>query len=77
MAPTLCRTAIGTGDPEQPPLWIATCDLPVSPGQPFYTRLNALFDADASTRSWKTPVDPITRRGGAALAWRRVAASGC
>ncbi len=62
-APTLCRTAIGTCDPEQSPLWIAACDL-VSPGQPFYTRLNALFDADASTRSWKMPFDPITRGGG-------------
>ena len=40
--------AMGTmnGDPEQPPLWIATSDLPVSPGHPFYTRLNALLDAD-------------------------------
>ena len=38
--------AMGTRDPEQPPLWIAPCDLPVSPGHPFYTRLNALFDAD-------------------------------
>jgi transposase len=41
---------MGTRDPEQPPLWIATSDLPVSPGHPFYTRLNALLDAD-STRS--------------------------
>ena len=45
-APTLCRMAMGTRDAEQPPLWIAACDLPVSPGHPFYTRLNALFDAD-------------------------------
>jgi transposase len=28
------------------PLWIAASDLPVSPGHPFYTRLNALLDAD-------------------------------
>src|SRR5437762_1736323 len=38
--------AMGTRDPEQPPLWIAASDLPVSPGHPFYTRLNALLDAD-------------------------------
>jgi transposase len=38
--------AMGTRDPEQPPLWIAASDLPVSPGYPFYTRLNALLDAD-------------------------------
>ena len=37
---------MGTRDPEQPPLWIATSDLPVSPGHPFYTRLTALLDAD-------------------------------
>ena len=37
---------MGTRDPEQPPLWIAASDLPVSPGHPFYTRLNALLDAD-------------------------------
>ena len=43
---TLWRMAMGTRDPEQPPLWIATSDLPVSPGHPFYTRLNALLDAD-------------------------------
>ena len=38
--------AMGTRDPEQPRLWIAASDLPVSPGHPFYTRLNALLDAD-------------------------------
>ena len=37
---------MGTRDPEQPRLWIAASDLPVSPGHPFYTRLNALLDAD-------------------------------
>ena len=43
---TLWRMAMRTRDPEQPPLWIAASDLPVSPGHPFYTRLNALLDAD-------------------------------
>ena len=38
--------AMGTRDPEQPRLWIAASDLPVSPGHPFYTRLNALLDAN-------------------------------
>ena len=38
--------AMGTRDPEQPPLWIAASGLPVSSGHPFYTRLNPLFDAD-------------------------------
>ena len=38
--------AMGTRDPEQPPLWIAASDLPVSPEHPFYTRLNALLDTN-------------------------------
>jgi transposase len=37
--------AMGTREPEQDPLWVATSDLPKSPGHPFYTRLNALLDA--------------------------------
>ena len=36
--------AMGTREDEQPPLWIATSDLPTSPGHPFYTRLNAVLD---------------------------------
>ncbi len=54
---------MGTRDPEQPPLWIAASDLPVSPGHPFYTRLNALLDADGfdtfvedACRSFYAPV---------------------
>jgi transposase len=39
--------AMGTGYTEQAPLWVAASDLPVSPGHPFYTRLNALLDAHA------------------------------
>ena len=37
--------AMGTREDEQPPLWIATSDLPTTPGHPFYTRLNAVLDA--------------------------------
>ena len=36
---------MGMRKTEQPPLWIATVDLPMSPGHPFYTKLNALLDA--------------------------------
>ena len=36
---------MGTREDEQSSLWIATSDLPTSPGHPFYTRLNALLDA--------------------------------
>jgi len=35
---------MGTRETDQPPLWIATSDLPTSPGHPFYARLNALLD---------------------------------
>ena len=37
--------AMGTREDEQSSLWIATSELPTSPGHPFYTRLNALLDA--------------------------------
>src|SRR3954462_13325200 len=38
--------SMGTRETDQPPLWIAASDLPTSPGHPFYTRLNAVMDAD-------------------------------
>jgi transposase len=38
--------AMGTRQSEQASLWVATAELPESPGHPFYTRLNALLDAD-------------------------------
>ncbi|MGD0291853.1 MAG: transposase [Candidatus Binataceae bacterium] len=38
--------AMGTRQSEQGSLWVATAELPKSPGHPFYTRLNALLDAD-------------------------------
>ena len=54
---------MGIRDPEQPPLWIAASDLPVSPGHPFYTRLNAVLEADrfdafveAACQSFYAPV---------------------
>ena len=37
--------AMGKRTSEQAPMWVATTDLPVSPGHPFYTRLNASLDA--------------------------------
>lgn len=36
--------AMGTRQTDQRPLWIATSDLPMSPGHPFYARLNAALD---------------------------------
>jgi transposase len=44
------RMAMGTRENEQPPLWVATSDLPSSPGHPFYTRLNAILEAEGFDR---------------------------
>jgi transposase len=44
------RMAMGTREPDQPPLWIAASDLPASPGHPFYARLNAVLDAHGFDR---------------------------
>ena len=41
---------MGIREDEQSSLWIATSELPRSPGHPFYTRLNALLDAHAFDR---------------------------
>jgi transposase len=42
--------AMGTRKSEQPPLWIATADLPSSPGHPFYAKLSAILDAEGFDR---------------------------
>src|SRR5436309_15143166 len=44
------RMAMGTRENDQTPLWVATSDLPSSPGHPFYTRLNAILEADGFDR---------------------------
>ncbi len=36
--------AMGKRTSEQAPMWIPTTDLPVSPGHPFYARLNGILD---------------------------------
>ncbi len=36
--------ALGKRKREQQDLWVATCDLPKSPGHPFYSKLNRLLD---------------------------------
>src|ERR1700676_3213703 len=42
----MCCMAMGTRQSEQASLWVATAELPKSPGHPFYTRLNVLLDAE-------------------------------
>src|SRR3989454_4583377 len=44
------RMSMRTRETAQPPLWIATSDLPASPGHPFYARLNAVLDAHSFDR---------------------------
>ena len=44
------RMAMGTRKTEQPPLWVATADLPSSPGHPFYAKLSAILDAEGFDR---------------------------
>src|SRR5437016_3212709 len=44
------RMAMGTRENDQTPLWVSTSDLPSSPGHPFYTRLNAILEADGFDR---------------------------
>ena len=64
--------AMGTRDPEQPPLWIAASDLPVSPGHPFYTRLNALIRlSPARSKTLVGRILPISPPIAEALARRR------
>jgi transposase len=55
--------AMGKRTSEQAPMWIPTTDLPVSPGHPFYARLNAILDAagfdrfvEEQCRSFYAPV---------------------
>src|SRR2546426_11155872 len=57
------RMAMGTRERAHPPLWIATSALPVSPGHPFYARLNAILDeagfdrfAEEQCRQFYAPV---------------------
>jgi len=55
--------AMGKRKSEQAPMWVPTTDLPVSPGHPFYARLNAILDeagfdrfAEEQCRSFYAPV---------------------
>jgi transposase len=55
--------AMGKRKSQQAPMWVATTDLPVSPGHPFYARLNAILDeggfdrfAEEQCRAFYAPV---------------------
>src|SRR2546422_7765532 len=55
--------AMGKRKSEQAPMWVSTTDLPVSPGHPFYARLNTILDeagfdrfVEEQCRSFSAPV---------------------
>ena len=55
--------AMGKRTSEQTPMWVPTTELPVSPGHPFYTKLNAILDdgdfdrfAEAECQQFYAPV---------------------
>src|SRR4029450_10432546 len=45
--------AMGKRKSGQAPMWIATTELPGSPGHPFYVRLNEILDAAGFDRFWE------------------------
>ena len=63
--------AMGKRKSEQAPMWVPTTDLPVSPGHPFYARLNAILDeagfdrfAEEQCRPFYAPVSSMHLRSG-------------
>src|SRR5262247_1057841 len=55
--------AMGKRTSTQTPMWVPTTELPVSPGHPFYTKLNAILDeagfdrfAEAECQDFYAPV---------------------
>src|SRR2546427_968108 len=55
--------AMGKRKSEQAPMWVSATDLPVSPGHPFYARLNTILDdagfdrfVEAQCRAFYAPV---------------------
>ena len=51
--------AMGKRKSEQAPLWIPTTELPVSPGHPFYRRLNEILDAAGFDRFVEEQCQPF------------------
>ena len=54
--------AMGKRKSEQAPMWVASSDLPVSPGHPFYAGLNAILDEAGFDRFARSSVGSSTRR---------------
>src|SRR5499426_238583 len=56
---TLRTMAMGKRKSEQAPLWISATELPVSPGHPFYRRLNEILDAAGFDRFVEEQCQPF------------------
>ena len=69
--------AMGTRETDQPPLWIATSDLPTSPGHPFYARLTTLLDGHHFDRFVEGLCDRFYAPVRADRAWHPGATSAC
>ena len=63
---------MGKRKSEQAPLWIPTTELPVSPGHPFYRRLNEILDTAGFDRFVEEQYRPFYApvMGRPSLAWR-------
>ena len=51
--------AMGKRKSEQTPMWVPTTELPVSPGHPFYTKLNAILDEAGFDRFAEAECQPF------------------
>jgi transposase len=54
--------AMGTRKSEQAPIWIAASELPVSPGHPFYAKLNGILDEAGFDRFAEEQCQPFYAR---------------
>lgn len=54
--------AMGKRTSEQAPMWVASADLPVSPGHPFYAKLNAILDEAGFDRFAEAECQPFYAR---------------
>src|SRR5215831_10791407 len=66
--------AMGKRKSEQGPMWIAATELPVSPGHPFYVRLNEILDAAGFDRFCGGALPAVLRCGigSSGVLWHRL-----
>ena len=54
--------AMGKRSSKQAPMFVAATELPVSPGHPFYAKLNTILDGAGFDRFAESSVSASTRR---------------